>query len=174
MSFKIFINAGHGGTDPGAVSKKGTKESDITKKVSSLLACQLIQNGFNVEFFQQNKTLSEISETENNSKSDLFVSIHCNSFSDSKANGVEVLHYPSSTKGIKLARLVQNELVEATTLKDRGVKPRSDLHVLRRTKAVAILVELAFISNPEEERLLLEEPKIFADAIVEGIKKYIN
>ena len=82
MSFKIFINAGHGGTDPGAVSKKGTKESDITKKVSSLLACQLIQNGFNVEFFQQNKTLSEISETENNSKSDLFVSIHCNSFSD--------------------------------------------------------------------------------------------
>lgn len=171
---KIFINAGHGGTDPGAVSKKGTKEADITKKVSSLLACQLIQNGFNVEFFQQKKSFTEVSEAENNSKSDLFISIHCNAAASDKANGVEVLHYPTSTKGIKLARLVQNELVEATTLKDRGVKARSDLHVLKRTKAVAILVELAFISNPEEEKLLLEEPKIFADAIAEGIKKYFN
>jgi len=171
---KIFINAGHGGTDPGAVSKKGTKEADITKKVSSLLACQLIQKGFNVEFFQQNKTLSEVSQVENSSNSDLFISIHCNAAASDKANGVEVLHYPTSTKGIKLARLVQNELVEATTLKDRGVKARSDLHVLRKTKAVAILVELAFLSNPEEEKLLLDEPKIFADAITEGIKKYIN
>lgn len=171
---KIFINAGHGGTDPGAVSKNGTKEADITKKVSSLLACQLIQKGFNVEFFQQNKTLSEVSQVENSSNSDLFISIHCNSFSDSKANGIETLHYPTSTKGIKLARLVQNELIEATTLKDRGIKARNDLHVLRKTKAVAILVELAFLSNPEEEKLLLDEPKIFADAIAEGIKKYIN
>ena len=171
---KIFINAGHGGTDPGAVSKKGTKEADITKKVSSLLACQLIQKGFDVEYFQQKKSFTEVSEAENASKSDLFISIHCNSWTDKKANGVEVLHYPTSTKGIKLARLVQNELVEATTLKDRGVKARSDLHVLRRTKAVAILVELAFISNPEEEKLLLEEPKIFADAIADGIKKYFN
>ena len=171
---KIFINAGHGGKDPGAVSKNGNKEADITRKVSSLLACQLIQKGFNVEFFQQDKTLSEISQVENATNSDLFISIHCNSITDSKANGVEVLHYPTSTKGIKLARLVQNELVEATTLKDRGVKARSDLHVLKRTKAVAVLVELAFISNPEEEKLLLDEPKIFTDAIAEGIKKYFN
>ena len=171
---KIFINAGHGGNDPGAVSKKGTKEADITKKVSSLLACQLIQKGFNIEFFQQKNSFTEVSEAENTSKSDLFISIHCNSWTDSKANGVEVLHYPTSTKGIKLARLVQNELVEATTLKDRGIKARSDLHVIRRTKATAILVELAFLSNPEEEKLLLEEPKIFADAIAEGIKKYFN
>lgn len=169
---KIFINAGHGGIDPGAVSKNGTKEADITKKVCSLLACQLIQKGFNVEYFQQKKSFIEVSETENNSKSDLFISIHCNSFTDSKAKGVEVLHYPTSTKGLKYAQIIQNELVEATTLHDRGIKARADLHVLKRTKAVAILVELAFISNPEEEKLLLEEPKIFADAIAEGIKKY--
>lgn len=174
MSFKIFINAGHGGTDPGAVSKKGTKEADITRKVSSLLACQLIQKGFNVEFFQQNKTFSEITKIENSSNSDLFISIHCNSFSDSKANGVEVLHYPNSTKGIKLAKLVQNELVDATTLHDRGIKAISDLHVLRKTKAVAILVELAFLSNPEEEKLLLDEPKIFADAIAKGINSFFS
>lgn len=174
MSFKIFINAGHGGIDAGAVSKKGTKEADITRKVSSLLACQLIQKGFNVEFFQQNKTLSEITKVENNSNSDLFISIHCNSFSDSKANGAEVLHYPNSTKGIKLAKLVQNELIDATTLHDRGIKARSDLHVLKRTKATAILIELAFLSNPEEEKLLLDEPKVFADAIAKGINSFFS
>ena len=168
---KIFINAGHGGNDPGAVSKKGTKEADITRKVSSLLACQLIQNGFNVEFFQQKKSFTEVSQAENSSNSDLFISIHCNSWTDSKANGVEVLHYPTSTKGIKCARIIQNELIEATTLKDRGIKARSDLHVLRKTKATAILVELAFLSNPEEEILLLKNPEKFSDAIFKGIKK---
>ena len=168
---KIFINAGHGGTDPGAVSKKGTKEADVTRKVCSLLACQLIQKGFDVEYFQQKKSFTEVSQAENNSNSDLFISIHCNSFSDSKANGVEVLHYPTSTKGIKYAQIIQNELVESTTLKDRGIKARSDLHVLRKTKAVAILVELAFISNPEEEKLLLEKPELFANAIFNGINK---
>lgn len=168
---KIFINAGHGGSDPGAVSKKGTKEADITKKVSSLLACQLIQNGFNVEFFQQEKSFTDVSKAENTSKSDLFISIHCNAAASDKANGIEVLHYPTSTKGIKCAQIIQNELVEATTLKDRGIKARNDLHVLKKTKATAILIELAFISNPEEEKLLLEKPEIFANAILKGIKK---
>ena len=79
---KIFINAGHGGTAPGAVSKKGIKEKDITQKVSSILACQLIQKGFNVEFFQQSKSLTEVSQAENTSNSDLFISIHCNSFTN--------------------------------------------------------------------------------------------
>ena len=173
MSFKIFINAEHGGKDPGAVSKKGTKEADITKKVSSLLACQLIQKGFNIEFFQQKNSFTEVSQAENDSNSNLFISIHCNAAASDKANGVEVLYYPTSTRGLRCAQIVQNELVEATTLKDRGIKARNDLHVLRKTKATAILVELAFISNPEEEKLLLEKPEIFADSIYNGIKKII-
>lgn len=171
---KIFINAGHGGTDPGAVSKNGTKEADVTKIVSSLLACKLIQNGFNVEFFQQKKSFTEVSQAENTSKSDLFISLHCNSFTNENANGVEVLYYPTSTKGKNCAQVVQNELIKATKLKDRGIKSRNDLHVLKRTKATAILIELAFVSNPNEEKMLKEKPEIFANAIFEGIKKYIN
>ena len=170
---KFFINAGHGGSDPGAVSKNGTKEADVTKKVSAYLAYKLIKKGYSVEFYQQEKTLTEVSKVENSSNSNLFVSIHCNSFSDSKANGVEVYYHPTSTKGKKCAQAVQNELVKATKLKDRGIKDRNDLHVLRRTTAPAILVELAFLSNPEEEKLLLENPNLFADAIYKGIKKII-
>jgi N-acetylmuramoyl-L-alanine amidase len=169
IELKIFINAGHGGIDPGAVSKNGNKEADITQKVSALLACQLIQNGFNIEFFQQANSLTDVSKTENSSNSDLFISIHCNAATSNSANGTEVLYYPTSTKGKKCAQLVQNELVK-TGLKDRGIKARTDLHVLKRTKATAILVELAFLSNPTEEKLLIENPKIFVDAICTGIK----
>ena len=149
---KIFINAGHGGNDPGAVSKNGTKEADITKKVCSILAKKLIQNGYNVEYFQQKKSFTEVSTVENTSNSDLFISIHCNAAANETANGVEVLYYPTSTKGKKCAQLVQAELVGVTKLRDRGIKARTDLHVLKRTKAVAILVELAFLSNEKEEK----------------------
>ena len=168
---KIFINAGHGGNDPGAVSKKGTKEADITKDVCSHLACKLIQNGYNVEYFQQKTSFTEVSKVENTSNSDLFISIHCNSAANETANGVEVLYYPTSTKGKKCAQLVQSGLVEVTKLRDRGIKARTDLHVLKRTKAVAILVELAFLSNATEEKLLLENPEMFANAILKGIMK---
>ena len=168
---KIFINAGHGGKDTGAVSKNGTKESEITKKVSSLLACKLIQGGYDIEYFKQKTSYTDVSQAENTSKSDLFISIHCNSAASASANGVEVLYYPNSTKGKNCALEVQKELVKITKLKDRGIKARNDLHVLKRTKAVAILVELAFLSNPAEEKLLIENPDIFANAIFEGIKK---
>lgn len=167
---KIFINAGHGGKDPGAVSKNGTKEADITREVSSLLACKLIQNGYNVEFFQQENALTDITKAENTSNSDLFISIHCNAAASASANGVEVLYYPTSSKGKDYALKVQKQLVKTTNLKDRGIKPRNDLHVLKRTKAVAILVELAFLTNAAEEKLLLDIPELFANALLKGIK----
>lgn len=50
---------------------------------------------------------------------------------------------------------------------------RRDLHVLKATKAPAVLVETAFISNPEEEKLLRDKPEMFAEGIFEGIKNYI-
>lgn len=171
---KIFINAGHGGSDPGAVSKNGTKEKDIARMVSSLLTCKLIQAGYNIEYFQQENSFTDVSKAENSSNSDLFISIHCNSFNKESANGIEVLYYPTSTKGKKCAQIVQNELIKSTALKDRGIKARTDLHVLKRTTAPAILVELAFLSNPEEETLLLENPDLFADAIYKGLKKYFS
>ena len=169
---KIFLNSGHGGNDPGAVSKKGTKEADITKKVCSILAKKLINNGYNVEYFQQKTSYTEVSKVENTSNSDLFISIHCNAAANESANGVEVLYYPTSANGKRFAQQVQVELVKATKLRDRGIKSRTDLHVLKRTKAVAILVELAFISNVTEEKLLLENPDIFADAILKGVKSF--
>lgn len=168
---KVFINAGHGGNDPGAVSKNGTKEKDINLQISALLAQRLIALGYDVEFFRQKKSLTEVAYTENSSDSDLFISIHCNSATNPTANGVEVLYYPTSVKGKKYAQLVQEELVKSTKLKNRGIKPRTDLNVLKKTFAPAMIVELAFLSNINEEKLLLENPEMFVNGILNGILK---
>lgn len=167
---KIFINPGHGGIDSGAVSKSGNKESEINAKVADILLKRLKLNNYPVELYQQKKYLTEVSKAENKSGATIFLSIHCNSFSNPNAHGIETLYYSGSEKGKEIARVFQSELIKATGLFNRGVKPRKDLHVLKATKAPAVLVELAFLSNPEEEKLLVEKPEIFANALWEAIK----
>lgn len=169
---KIFINAGHGGTDPGACSKQKIKESDIASIIGLMLLNRLKLNGYSVEYFQQKESHFEISPKENQSGATCFISIHCNSFSKEEANGVEVCYCACSKNGLELAQIVQKEIVLATGLTDRGVKPREDLTVLNRTKAPAILIETAFISNPSDLKLLVESPEVFAEAIWEAIKKF--
>lgn len=169
---KIFINAGHGGTDPGACSKSGIKEADITEKICSILMARLKANYYPVEVYQQNSSVFEVSKVENKSGATCFISIHCNAATNPTAHGTETLYCSTSAKGKQLAEIMQDCLVKNTGLANRGIKPRSDLHVLNRTKAPAILVETAFISNPNELKLLVESPEVFAEAIWEAIKKF--
>lgn len=171
---KIFINAGHGGLDSGAVSKSGIKEKDITKYVSSFLVAMLIEEGFDVEFFQQKKSVNEVVQAEKTSNSNLFISLHCNSFTTTNANGVEVLYYPNSNSGKTLAKICASKISKCMKIKNRGIKERNDLRVLSGTVSPAILIELAFLSNTEEEKLLTFEPYGFANAIKEGIKEWIT
>ena len=169
---KIFINAGHGGTDSGACSVLKIKESDIASIIGLTLFHRLILNGYPVEYYQQKESHFEIAPLENKSGATCFISIHCNSFSSKEANGVEVLYCKGSEKGKKLAEITQKELVKATGLRDRGIKERDDLTVLNRTKAPAILVELGFISNKDDLYSLVLQPEIFANAIWEAIKRF--
>ncbi len=171
---KIFLNAGHGGSDPGAVSKNGLKEKDVTKKICDILAMILHKRGHFVIQYQEQRSYLEITKEENKSGVDLFISVHCNSFSVDSAHGVETLYYPTSIKGKKLAESVQKELLVKTGLFNRGCKMRRDLHVLNATKAPAVLVECAFISNPTEEKLLKSNPELFAQGIADGIENYVT
>lgn len=168
---KIFINAGHGGSDSGAVSKNGTKEKDITRIVAMFLCAILIERGYNVEFFQQNKSVNEVAEMANKTSCSMVISIHCNSAKNTKAKGVEVLYYPNSGTGKKLAENISYEISRAMKLVNRGAKDRDNLAVINNTKAPAVIVECAFLSNEDEEILLKNEPYYFASAIAEGIKK---
>jgi N-acetylmuramoyl-L-alanine amidase len=105
-----------------------------------------------------------------------FVSIHCNSFTDKQAHGVETYCYDFGGEGEKLARKVQASLVKATSLASRADVKKADFVVLRKTLMPAILVETAFISNPNEEKKLANSDfrQTVANGIARGICEYLK
>lgn len=105
---------------------------------------------------------------------DLFVSIHCNSHAQDTANGTETWYYTGSEEGKKLATALQKNLVSRLGRRDRGVKNNRTFAVLNKTKMTAALVEVAFISNPEEKLLLINSgfKAHAAQAIADGINEF--
>ena len=153
---KIFIDPGHGGADPGAVGSSGLTESSVNLDVALRLGELLTESRQSVKYSKTTNismTLAERARLANEWGANYFVSIHCNAAENSTAHGTETFCYRADTTAERLAKSVQNNLVSQIGLRDRGVKT-ANFTVLRLTTMPAILVELAFISNPEEERLL--------------------
>ena len=171
---KIFCNAGHGVRDVGAVSPNGNLERDINRKISRILVNRLIDAGFNVEFFQEQDSINEIISQENQSKPDIFLSIHCNSFTNPNVNGTETYYYEGSSRGELLAKAINDSIVSKLALTERGAKPERKYIVLSKTKALAALIECAFLSNENDENLLMNRADKFAEAICEGIGKFLD
>ena len=160
MSKKVCIDAGHAGMDPGAVGPGGTKEKDVNLQIALKVGAILQNHGVEVVYTRTSDPgetkkleLAERVNIANKAKVDLFVSIHANSATDSTANGQEVYAYKTGTTAHKIAQSIQKEMVSASGLRDRGVKTAS-YYVLVNTSMPAVLVETAFISNPNEEKLL--------------------
>lgn len=183
MKLKICIDPGHGGRDPGAVGPSGLKEKDVTLTISLKLRDKLQSRGIQVIMTREtdkalgstvNENLNVRSNIANNAKVDYFVSIHCNS-ANATARGTETYCFKFGGNGEKLARSIQDKLIHAVGLYNRGVK-EANFAVLRNTYMPAVLVELAFISNPAEEKLLADEmwQDIFANAIAEGIFDFLG
>ena len=107
--------------------------------------------------------------------SDVFVSVHCHAAANRQAHGTETFYFPLSAEGHNLASYIQGELIDALGRYDRGVKS-GNLWVVRYTNCPAALVELAFISNPEEEALLADQDFQYrcAVAIWRGVKGYLG
>ena len=171
---RILINAGHAvnGTDWGACGN-GLREAEINKGIAIKLCDYLMQDNHIVTFFQQTKSVNDVWQFERKGEFDIIISIHCNSF-NSTSCGHEVLYYPTPINGKNLAQALQTSLVKNVGLRDRGVKSRPDLCVLSKTKSIAALVETAFISNPNEAKILKEKPELFARAIADGVKNYLK
>ena len=169
---KICIDAGHGGKDPGACGN-GLKEKDITLNIAKSVSEILKKQGFEV---YQTRTSDiydspdEKAQKGNSYNADLFVSIHCNSAVDTTATGTEVLIYGYDSTNEVIANHILNNLVELG-LRNRGIKTRPDLAILRETKMSAVIAETAFISNINDSKLLLDYNK-FAEAIAKGICRY--
>lgn len=174
--YNVVIDAGHGGKDPGAVGNN-LKEKDINLNVALLLKKKLepYKEKINLKLTRENDSFLELSERvkiSNNFNTNLFISIHCNSSSNSTAKGIETYCYKLSNK--KGADAIHSEIIDKKIYsKDRGVKEAS-YYVLKNTKAHALLIELAFISNTEDAKILKEKQNDFAEAILRGILKYFN
>lgn len=169
---KVFINPGHcPNIDPGAIGKI-TTEAEICAKLGELVKHYLCIAGLTCNLLQDDN-LNEVTTASNDWGTDLFVSIHCNGFSDPNANGTEVLCYSRDSESEKLAMLIQSQLISTIHTTDRGIKERPGLCVLRATNCTAVLVETAFITNPKEEQLLLEFTDDIARAIARGVTDYI-
>lgn len=175
--YKLCLDAGHGGKDQGSTGPTKLLEKDVNLYVAKAVSA-LFNQKFSV--FQTRDrdvtiSLSERSSLANKNKADILVSIHCNSFTNKEASGVETYCYKMGGQGEKLARLIQKNMVAMTGLSDRGVKEKN-LHMLRETKMPSALVELAFLSNPKEETLLKTEVfrKKCAQAIASAIKEYFG
>jgi N-acetylmuramoyl-L-alanine amidase len=170
---KIFLDPGHGGVDCGAVGQKGTYESAIVLEVSQMLGKMLSDSGHDVQYSRASDVfvgLSQRAKMANGWGADWFVSVHCNSFMDKNSKGTETFAYQAGTPAHSKAREVQDKLVQYLGRADRGVKT-ANFAVLRESKMPAVLVEIAFISNAEEEGLLLDGAfrQKAAGAVFEGI-----
>lgn len=180
---RICIDPGHGQHDPGAVGLSGLYEKNVALNVALKLGKILQDGGYDVVYTRTNDQPGfPVNQTENlrrrvhianTAQANLFVSVHCNSVCDRTAHGTETFVVGKGGQAERLADCIQVELIEATGLVNRGVKEANFL-VLRETAMPAILVELAFISNPSEERLLRDpawQDKA-AMAIAQGIAKH--
>lgn len=175
-NYKVFIDPGHGGSDPGAVAN-GIKEKDINLPVA--LKVQMILKARGIDVVMSRDTdrfleLREISAAANASGSDVFVSIHANSASPG-AYGIETFYYEGKTASMNLANNVQTNVIKSTGAYNRKVKTQ-DFHVIRETNMPSALVETGFITNVNEATLLKTDSyqQLLAVGIVNGIEQYLK
>lgn len=174
---KVFIDPGHGGSDPGA-SGNAIIERDIVLEISMILGNLLKSRGIQVMYSRTSNTtyveLNERAKMANKWGADLFISIHANSFITPDACGTETYtHTNGSITSKGLAQRVVDSISNTMNLYNRGVK-KANFVVLRESNMAAILVETAFVSNSLDADKLKANPGGFAIAIANGIIRHIS
>lgn len=176
----VVIDAGHGGTDPGAIYPAGSqkptiREKDVTLAIALKVQKSLEAQGVKVIMTRKGDTyptLQERVEIANASGADLFVSIHCNSMTDrDEIDGAQVYYFGSSDFGKSFAQIVYDKIIEYTSMTERGIQDGSTLYVIKNTTMPAILTEGGFVSNAGDRKYLLSDEgrSAIARAISEGV-----
>lgn len=187
MAIKIYIDQGHNpsGFNTGAEGN-GYYEQDVTYEIGRRLYNLLLSNP---EFEPRlsrptpetilgttnSSSLVERVNQANSWNADIFISLHNNASDNSRATGNEALVYsPASSVAIALGEDILEELTLTTGLRNRGIVYRPGLYVLKKTKMPAVLVEMGFITNPDDADLLVNSPYLFSTGIYRGILKYYD
>ncbi|WP_236908542.1 N-acetylmuramoyl-L-alanine amidase CwlD [Clostridium sp. Cult3] len=190
----IGIDPGHGGVDPGAVGISGIKEDEINLMIGLKLKRLIEQSGGIAVitrkdqqglYTERSKSLKEMKKEDLENRKNIiekgncniFLTIHLNSFQDSRYYGAQTFYKPDCNESMKLANFIQEELKEVLD-KDNHRLPqeREDIYLLNEINTPAVLVECGFLSNPKEEKLLASDKyqEKIAWAIYRGIIRYFE
>ena len=172
---KVVLDAGHGGSDYGAI-REGINEKDITLDVTQRVAAILKSKGYKVALTRKDDTFVSLQDRvtfSENETPEIFVSIHVNSAVATEPKGIETHYYHDYSNN--LAKVVHSHLVKNIDTKDRGLF-KSKFYVINHTTVPAILVEMGFISNEEERNELVSDSRKqkTAKAIADGIIEYLK
>ncbi|MGG0720096.1 N-acetylmuramoyl-L-alanine amidase [Robertmurraya massiliosenegalensis] len=175
----IMLDPGHGDTDPGAVGN-GLQEKDIVLDIAKRVNSKLSGSLAKVAMTRQTDVFIPLADRVKQAESqgaNIFVSFHVNSFTNDSAKGTETYYNTTNASGKskELAEKIQQELVKALGTNDRGVKT-ANFVVIKETTMPSVLVEIAFISNPDDAKKLASSTyrQKAADAIYKGIMNYYN
>ena len=177
----IVVDAGHGGSEKGAIGCLGDEEKNINLKIANELKEILCLMGADVVMTREcdgNISLDDRIKIAREKCANIFVSIHLNSIPDIKFDvhknkGTSVYYYNQNSKD--LAKLVEKSVVDKLETRNDGVKTAS-FAVIRPTEYVGILVEVAYMTNPIDSVLYTKEsfPRETAKAIADGVLEYVN
>ena len=164
----IIIDPGHGGIDGGCMSDTGVYEKEINLKVSFLLKTYLENSGYNVILTRdddydlasknsKNRKSEDINKRLkiiNNDNTLLFVSIHCNIYSDSSIRGAQTFYNSSFESNKNLAIIIQEKFNVILKNTNRKSKSINNKYLIDNSKKTGCLIEIGFLSNKEEFNLL--------------------
>ena len=173
---KIVLDAGHGGSDYGAI-REGINEKDITLDITHRVESLLRSKGYKVALTRTDDIYVSLEDRVNFSEKEepeIFVSIHVNSAVSTDPNGIETHWYHEYSK--PLAEVIHKHLTKnIPNTKDRGLF-KSKFYVINHTTVPAVLCEIGFISNEEERNQLItdERKQKTAKAIADGIVEYLK
>lgn len=187
----IVVDAGHGGIDPGKVGVNKALEKDINLAIALKLERNLLEHGINVVMtrrddsglYRATDTNKKVVDMKNRlaiieeAKPALAVSIHQNSYPDASVSGVQVFYYRDSVKGKEAADIMQRQLIRTLKpAKERAAKDNNSYYLLKKTSAPIMIVECAFMSNPTEAELLVQDDfqEKVAWAVYMGIMQVVN
>ena len=179
----IAVDAGHGGADPGAVGVTGVVEKEINLILAEKLKTQLEAKGAVVIMTRSaDRVFSDIKKEElehraelvKKSKAELFLSLQCNAVPNSELHGAQTFYHPDSEQGKNLAEAIQKRFKTKLKNTDREALTLDSAYIMRLLDIPAVMVEVGFLSNPEEGALLKDDDyreKVIA-AIYGGIYDY--
>lgn len=186
----IALDAGHGGSDTGAIGPTGVTEKGVTLRVAKALqkllqaeeATVLMTRTTDTEVSPKKANASDVEELQarcdvgNDGNADIFISMHMDSFTNSTPSGTTGYYYTKGSKASqRLAQYVSEGVVTALGTGNRGTKS-CNFYVVKHTDMPATLVEMAFISNDKEEKLMNSEAGInrAAEGILNGLRRFFS